>query len=121
MLPAILTRNISNARREVQHTSLGNSTVDEGGDVAGGVAKGLDAARHAEVVEEARDGLVEVLADGGVGDRHDGRVGGAPVAEDGEGLAVAVGCGRCGELEDWMYYVSRSAFARNQRTYPQDR
>ena len=100
MLPPILTRDIPNPRRQIQHSSLRNRPIHELRHVRLRVPDRLEPARDAQAVEEPRDGLEEVRADVGVGDRRDGRVGGGGAAEDGEGFAVPGGRGGGGELED---------------------
>ena len=100
VLPSVLTRDIANARREVQHAPLRDRALDERRDVALRVPDGLEPARDVEAVEEARDRLVQVRADRAVRDRGDRRVGRAHAVEDREGFAVPIWVGRRGELED---------------------
>ena len=100
MLPPVLTRNVPNARRQIEHAPLRDRPLDERGDVRLRVPHRLESAGDAEPVEEARDCLEEVRADRVVGDRGDRRVGGRDPVEDGERLAVPVGRGGSSELED---------------------
>lgn len=97
MLTSVLARDVSNAGREVQHAPLRDRAVHERGDVRVGVPDRLQPARHAEAVEEARDGLVEVVAQRSVREVVDG---GVAASEDLERRAVAVRRGGRGELED---------------------
>lgn len=100
VLPPVRARHVAHARREVEHAPLRDRALDERRDVCGLVPDGLQPARHAEPVEEARDRLVQVRAERGVGDRSNRWVRGRRAVEDRERLAVAGGRGRRGELED---------------------
>lgn len=99
MLSPVLARNIPHARREVKHTPLRDRALYECGHVCLRVPNGLKAARHAQAVEEACDGLEEVRTDRTVGDRGDRGVRWGHAVEDRERLPVAVGRGGSGELE----------------------
>ena len=100
MLPPILARNVPNARSKVKHAPLRDRPLHERRDVVLRVPDRLQPAGDPKPVEEARDGLEEVRADGVVRDGGDGGVGRADPVEDRERLAVAVGRGGCGEEED---------------------
>lgn len=100
MLVPVLARNVADARREVEHAALRQRALDEARNVRRAVPDRAQAARDVDRVEEARDRLVQVRADLGVGDRRDGRVRRRRVVEDRERLAVARRRGRRGELED---------------------
>lgn len=100
MLASVLSSNVANARREIEYTTLWDRSVHKPGNVLVLVADGAQAAGHAKPVEEARDCLEEVRADLAVGDGRHGRVGWRCVMEDGQCLAMPVGRGGRGELED---------------------
>lgn len=100
MLPSVLARDVTDARGQIQHAPLRDRALHQGRDIRLGVPDSLQATRDAEAVEETRDRLEEVRADRVVGDGGDRRVGWGRVEEDGERLAVPVGRGRGGELED---------------------
>lgn len=90
LLP-VLAHNIANARRQIKHTSLRKRPLYEARHIVLRIANSLQTARQVQVVEEARDGVVEVAADVFIGDACNGRVGSGGVMEDGKGFAVAVG------------------------------
>ena len=83
MLPPVLARDVTDARCQIEHAPLRNRAFHERRDVRLGVPDGLKTARDAEAVEEARDCLEQVRADGVVGDGGDRGVTWGGVEEDG--------------------------------------
>ena len=112
VLPPVLTRNVSNTRRKVEHAPLRDRPLHERRDVRLRVPYSLETARDTQVVEEARDSLEEVRADRVVRDRGDGRVRRRHPVEDRERLAVPVGRGGRGELEHGGSWERNTALQR---------
>lgn len=114
MLLPVLTGDIADARREIEHTALRERAGDEARDVRLRISDGFEPARDTEPIEEARDRLIEVRADVRICDARDGRIRGRGVVENRERLAVPVGRRGRGEFEDcsgWVRRVSQvSAF-----------
>ena len=86
----VLTNDVANAWREIEHTSLRKRALHETRHVRYGVSDGLKPARYPESIEEARDRLKEVCANVRVRDTHDAWVGNLDAGEDGERFAMPV-------------------------------
>ena len=86
---SILTHHVSDTWREIQNATLRQCSLHHHGHVVLRVPDRLQPAGDPKPVEEARDGLEEVRADGVVRDGGDGGVGRADPVEDCERLAVA--------------------------------
>jgi hypothetical protein len=66
VLVSCLTYNIPDAGGKIQHTALWQGTLHERVNVPISISKRLETARQAEVVKEARDGFVQMRADGAI-------------------------------------------------------
>ena len=100
VLPPILTRNVSDTRRKVEHAPLRDRPLHERRDIRVLIPNGPQAARNVQLIQEPRNGLEQVFPNRRVRDRCDRRVCRSHPTEDGERLAVAVWRGWGGELED---------------------
>lgn len=99
-LPPVLVYDVPHAGRKVQQAPLRDRPLHERTDVPFRIPHSLQTPRNVQPVEELRDGLEEVSTNRGLWDFRDCRVGWGDTAEDGQRLAVPLGRGWGGELED---------------------
>jgi hypothetical protein len=104
-LTSITAKHITNTGSEIEYAALWNRALHKAVDISRGVTDGLEAAWNTEAVEEACNRLVKCGANGFVRQTGDTGVARTGAFENCKRLAMAIGRGGCGKLEDYRKKV----------------
>lgn len=124
MLSSIETNDITDARGQVQYTSLGNRTLNKFIDILSSVPErqklrlifycycgknspySLQATRNIKFIKESCNGFKQMFADIGIRNSRNRRVRNCSIIEDSQDFAVTVWGWGCCELEDFFEITS---------------